>query len=174
MTTPQPVIELVDFALLELHMILGEGPSEESGPNTPKIDFNMIEEDPKALLYRLILHVGFESVGHEEGQGGLRVKAVIGGQFRCPEEMPSDKRLFPLLFNGGLILYGLLRGQLSAIGGAFPAGKLMLPSVNMLEVVRHWTENQRTTGDVPKQPTSIDTAPTQAPARRRKPNSPAT
>lgn len=38
--------------------------------------------------------------------------------------------------NGCTILYGLLRGHLASVTGAFPSGPYVLPTVNMLEVVK--------------------------------------
>ncbi|MCD4709194.1 MAG: hypothetical protein K8S62_15835 [Candidatus Sabulitectum sp.] len=44
--------------------------------------------------------------------------------------------------NGCTILYGLLRGHLASVTGAFPSGPYVLPTVNMLEVVKRIEESR--------------------------------
>lgn len=66
---------------------------------------------------------------------GWRVEAKLDGFFRCPEDLPEPKREGLVRVNGGTILYGILRGQLSAMTGSFPPGPIILPTVNMREIV---------------------------------------
>ena len=59
----------------------------------------------------------------------------IVGLFRFPEDSTEETMQGLIRLNGCTILYGILRGQLANITGAFPRQKLILPTVMMEEVV---------------------------------------
>lgn len=67
---------------------------------------------------------------------GWSIDVEIVGIFSFPEGTASNDMEGIVRVNGCTILYGLLRGQLSSVTGAFPSGPYVLPTVNMLEVVR--------------------------------------
>lgn len=66
---------------------------------------------------------------------GYVIDAKIVGFFSFPESMDEEQMQQLIRINGGTILYGILRGQLSAFTGAFPGGQFILPAVYMQEVV---------------------------------------
>lgn len=77
-----------------------------------------------------------------------------------------------VLYNGSLILYGLLRGQIAAITGAFPTGKFMLPSVNMQQVIQNSVEKELAVAASSNRPSSkaIGSKTPKATATRKRKN----
>lgn len=60
----------------------------------------------------------------------------IQGIFRFDEGLEEQKMQYLVRVNGGTILYGILRGMLATMTGAFPEGRLNLPTLMMADVVR--------------------------------------
>ncbi|MCC5875329.1 MAG: hypothetical protein JJU11_03820 [Candidatus Sumerlaeia bacterium] len=94
----------------------------------------MHTENP--LLFKVELGVRYHPDYQEGLPDGPCIEAKIVGVFSCPEEMEEAKRFPMVRYNGSLILYGLLRGQVATVTGSFPTGKLTLPSFNMMEVLK--------------------------------------
>ncbi len=90
-------------------------------------------DDPNRFRLSLLLDIEPEEYGWE-------VHAQLDGFFRTPEELDQPKKEGLVRVNGGTILYGLLRGQLSTMTGSFPDGPIILPTVNMAEIVRRKEE----------------------------------
>jgi hypothetical protein len=91
------------------------------------------------LLFRLRLLV---KLWPDKGLSGYKVDTIIEGFFKFPESFSDEERNYLIAVNGGTILYGILRGQLSMISGSFPQGKFVLPTVYMDEVVKNIHMNQ--------------------------------
>ncbi|MCK5841034.1 MAG: hypothetical protein KAH31_02615 [Candidatus Sabulitectum sp.] len=68
----------------------------------------------------------------------------IFGIFSFPSETSLNDMEGIIRVNGCTILYGLLRGHLASVTGAFPSGPYVLPTVNMLEVVKRIEESRKT------------------------------
>lgn len=71
---------------------------------------------------------------------GWKIDSEIEGYFKCPNSWEISLREGMIRVNGGTILYGLLRGQLSAFTGSFLPGAFLLPTINMNDVVRQAEE----------------------------------
>lgn len=67
----------------------------------------------------------------------------IQGVFRFNEGLEDAKMQYLIRVNGGTILYGILRGMLATMMGAFPEGRINLPTVMMEDIVRR-VEERRT------------------------------
>lgn len=66
----------------------------------------------------------------------------IQGIFRFNEGVEDADMQYLIRVNGGTILYGILRGMLTTIMGAFPEGRINLPTVMMEDVVRRIEERR--------------------------------
>jgi len=67
---------------------------------------------------------------------GWSIDMEIAGIFTFPTGTDSNAMEGIIRVNGCTILYGLLRGHLSSVTGVFPSGPYVLPTVDMLEVVK--------------------------------------
>ncbi len=67
---------------------------------------------------------------------GWSIDMEIVGIFTFPSRTDSNAMEGIIRVNGCTILYGLLRGHLSSVTGAFPSGPYVLPTVDMFEVVK--------------------------------------
>jgi hypothetical protein len=94
------------------------------------IDYQVGRREDDELRYRLTLQVSLKAE-----TAGWNIEGVLDGYFLCPTEMPVPVREGAVRVNGGTILYGILRGQLSALTGTFPEHPFVLPTVNMLQIV---------------------------------------
>jgi len=133
----EPVVQLDDFGLtdLQVHWHAPVGDREEI---TSKFDVGYtvrrLSTDP--TKYRLQLTVkDHRSSG--KGNRLANVEATIVGFFSFhagSDEMQREKRI---RVNGLTMLYGALRGALATISGIFPPDfRYVLPTVNMLEVIK--------------------------------------
>ncbi len=74
---------------------------------------------------------------------GWNIDVEIAGIFSFPDGSSSSDMEGIIRVNGCTILYGLLRGHLASVTGAFPSGPYVLPTVNMLEVVKRIEESRK-------------------------------
>jgi preprotein translocase subunit SecB len=58
------------------------------------------------------------------------------GFFRFDDNVEEEKMQWLIRFNGGAILYGILRGMVTNMTAAFPEGPIRMPTIMMDEVVR--------------------------------------
>jgi len=73
---------------------------------------------------------------------GWSIDVEIVGIFYFPKGTSISDMEGIVRVNGCTILYGLLRGHLASVTGAFPSGPYVLPTVNMLEVVKRIEESR--------------------------------
>ena len=73
---------------------------------------------------------------------GWKIDMEIAGIFTFPEGISAGDREGMIRVNGCTILYGILRGHLASVTGAFPSGPYVLPTVNMFEVVKRIEESK--------------------------------
>ena len=74
---------------------------------------------------------------------GWSIDVEIVGIFSFSPETSLNDMEGIVRVNGCTILYGLLRGHLASVTGAFPSGPYVLPTVNMLEVVKRIEESRK-------------------------------
>lgn len=138
------VIELLDFVMRRLQVLPPEAPdSSASGTRTVKIEFVQLVKKDDHSKHTVALRIKSQPGIGKEGVLGPIIEAEIVGLIRCPEELPEERRAYMALYNGAVILYGLLRGQVAASTGAFPGGVVKLPSVDMKAMVDAWVAAQR-------------------------------
>lgn len=83
---------------------------------------------------------------------GWNIDVEIAGLFSFPPGTGLNDMEGIVRVNGCTILYGLLRGHLASVTGAFPSGPYVLPTVNMLEVVKRIEESRKITDNSTEEP----------------------
>ncbi|MBX7244062.1 MAG: hypothetical protein K1X53_01105 [Candidatus Sumerlaeaceae bacterium] len=94
------------------------------------IDANRENRNQYRVTMRVTVHQPFKN----DSPDGPKIDAEIRGYFECPDNMPDNERSGAVSLNGTLILYGILRGQLSLIAPAFSVSNVFtLPSFDVHE-----------------------------------------
>lgn len=131
-------IQLDHFGLTRLDMQWHEACPEGVKPTrTFQVSYQVGRNDPaNPIRYRLVLNV-------EDGQAAPEDKPLyhlnitIMGFFSIQGEPPVEERERMIRLNGLTVLWGTLRGALTAISGIFPPGfRYNLPTINVLELVQ--------------------------------------
>jgi hypothetical protein len=133
----EPALQLDEFALTELHVHWEPGSEGKSKPAS-KLDIgytvHRLTSDP--TKYRLTMTVKDHRAASEDG-GRVKIVSTIVGFFTLPAATEAKEREKRIRLNGLTMLYGALRGVLSSVTGFLPPGsRYLLPTVNMLDVVR--------------------------------------
>jgi hypothetical protein len=130
------IIKVLRFRLIRLH--LEQDPFHEQGINKTftigtHYDILSNKENPERYLMTLKA-VDVTPAGESETTTpSFDVTGVA--EFEVPAGLSEEQKYKLVAFNGGAILYGLIRGQLSMVSGVFPSGSLLLPTLNWQEVV---------------------------------------
>ena len=131
------IIKLQSFKMLRL--VLDQDPFDGRTPGSlcrqeTGYDIRINKDNPDHFL--MILRVkGTLSV--PEGKSQPATYEVTGAaEFEVPHDMTADKKRGLVAFNGGSILYGLMRGQVALVTGSFPTGSVLLLTLNWQETVR--------------------------------------
>lgn len=130
------VLQLENFFLTRLEIRL-QAPlaNEMDRDGEMELGYDVGRHKDQPNRYRLAFRIRMNPAYKKGNPDMPEVAAEIVGIFLFPENMPEDKREWLVRYNGGLMLYGLLRGQLATLSGAFPTGKIMLPSIDMKETI---------------------------------------
>jgi hypothetical protein len=124
----------------------------------PCITYGLRSHKKDAELFQVEMHVNI--VSEEKPPAGYEVHAGIRGQFRVPSCGDVEKQSYIATLNGLTILYGILRGHVAAVSGSFSAGKFLLPTVMMQDVIA---------ASAPSAPPSPETpVVAESPVRRKK------
>ena len=130
------ILQLERFFTVKMHVevVSPDEPPDEGqklSDHSFNVDYRVYRkpDDPDRYMMSLLLSI-------EPKTYGWKVNAQLDGFFKCPEGLTPSMREGVVRINGGTILYGLLRGQLSAMTGSFFGGPVILPTVNMMEIVK--------------------------------------
>lgn len=98
------------------------------------VDYKVMRHKEEKNRYQMQLSV---SAGprKEAAKAGWVVDARVEGYFVFPDGLERELMEMAIRLNGGIILYGILRGQVAAATGSFPAGKFVLPTIAMQDVI---------------------------------------
>ena len=134
------IIELHDFALLGLHVEFPQFDSPRGKCIEPLwIDFHPMEVPEETNTHKLRMRVCVAPTYRNRRPESPRVEIEVGGRFLIPESDSDSTRNYLLLYNGGMILYGIMRGQLASMTGALPGGKFLLPTIDMKAYLEKWS-----------------------------------
>lgn len=164
----EPVVQLDDFGLtdLQIHWKSAAGKRDEV-TSTFNVGYVVEHLTSDPTRFRLNL-----TVKDDRAAGGgnsiANLEATIVGFFSFPVETEPTEREKRIRINGLTMLYGTLRGVLANVCGVFPPDlRYVLPTVNMLDVIKS-VEEKRARKARTKQPTTTgDVADGKARTRRR-------
>mgnify|MGYP002620227501 CR=1 FL=1 len=131
------ILHLENFYIQSMHLDFHPGDVPEAGDvataDRVSFDYDVLYNSELPDTWAMMLNV-YLAPPEDEQLAGYELEVQIFGVFDASEINPTDIE-YIIRLNGLMVLYGLLRGQVAGHSGAFPLGKLMLPSVNMVEVV---------------------------------------
>ncbi len=133
------ILRLDHFMLTRLQINwVDPDPGREGTPLPPPVcgyDYEAFRnnDNPRQFALKFLLSASPDA---SRRAGGYSIESEIVGFFTFPESMPENDMQYLVRVNGCTILYGVLRGQLSAFTGVFPGGQFILPAVDMREVVQ--------------------------------------
>jgi len=138
-------VQLEDFYMMRLSVIWHDPTPNVKSPvqleSKYTIDYDVFRQthDLKRFILRFRLNLDSFRTGKRMGYA---IDSEILGIFRFPESIAEEEMQKIIRFNGTVILYGILRGEIAAITGSFPGGKFNLPTVNMVNIVKK-VENRK-------------------------------
>lgn len=139
------ILQLNDFTITRLLVdwIAPDVPAANEEPLSAElvIDYDVLR-NPDAP-YSMALQFRIKLAPHKGKKIGYIIEAEIVGFFDFPETMSEEQVQYLIRVNGGTILYGILRGQISLFTGSFPGGKFMLPAVYMPDVANEVEERKQ-------------------------------
>ena len=139
-----PVIHLEDY-YLEKVLIERTRPKEEAASDAIAITFDHDYEikrnanDPREFSLTFIVrdNPAVKTANPQAYKLDLR----IIGFFRFDEGIEEKQMQYLIRYNGCAILYGILRGMLATMTGAFPEGAIRMPTIMVDEIVKKVEKN---------------------------------
>lgn len=133
----KPVCELEDFSIHKLLIEWLNPPKSEKESISYGFDYDLICHSDDAHLIKIIMRFWLEQATSNEELHcpPYKLHAEIVGIFSFPEDIDDKKMAYLCRVNSMTILYGILRGEIANVTGSFPAGKYILPTVMMPDVV---------------------------------------
>jgi preprotein translocase subunit SecB len=126
------IIELNDFFITKINIEWASSiPDIEKNPY---IDYEILRNPKNDREFGMRLYVRAQTKS-ESNKERLNIEAGILGFFSFFEGVDEKDKQIMIRLNGATILYGLLRGHLTSILGAFPCGHFVLPSLYMSEII---------------------------------------
>jgi len=129
------IIHLDTFNLRSLSIKQADGDPGEKTEYAITFGYAVEKNDGAPDRFRLTLVVDLAPKG-KEAPGAITVSASVVGLFSFPKGVKEEDMQYVLQVNGSAILYGLLRGQVAMLTGAFRGPRFLLPTVNMAEIVK--------------------------------------
>jgi preprotein translocase subunit SecB len=129
------LIKLNDLFLTRVHVDWRPPNAKTKSPgDKPFIDYNIFRNKKNNRLFALVLIVRAHS-GNPPKEDGQEIDAEIVGIFSFSKDATEEEMQNLIRINGLTILYGLLRGHLATMTGAFPGQKFILPSIYMNNII---------------------------------------
>jgi len=119
---------------IETEADLAKGPPDGGG-----MQFTWTTANHTTEPYKYRLNFGLHTVPDPDDDPQDKLPAVrlaMEGYFAVSEEIPSDQREKVVLINGSTILYGIARGLLAGVSGAF-GNSVLLQTVDMVAIVEN-------------------------------------
>ena len=133
-----PVLLLEDYFLTRLHIdwdFPATSPVIEVKETRCLFDYEVANhaKDPRRRMLKF--RVAVQEIGANQQKVGHRLQCEVVGLFSFTDATPKGKEELIIRVNGINMLYGALRGLLTAATGAFPGGRFALPSIMPQEIV---------------------------------------
>jgi preprotein translocase subunit SecB len=100
------------------------------------VDFGIGRASTGEPRFEIRLLIGLNQEDEQFAQAPYRIKLAIVGYFHFPDGTEEDTINKMIAPNGLSILYGIARGTVSHMTGCSRFGKVVLPSVNFIELIK--------------------------------------
>ena len=137
------VCDLNEFFIRDLQINGIDAINAESLSMTYGIDYDLSCKNEDCHEIRMVLRFRLEPDKAEEVRTcPYEIKATIEGFFTFSKDLDYKQMAYLVRVNSATILYGILRGEVANVTGSFPAGKFLLPTVMMQDVVKEIEERK--------------------------------
>jgi hypothetical protein len=132
------VLSLDSFTINEMHLKSNPYPSKTTDHGKSPIvlniscDSNLKSHTKDPLKYAIDAKYSIAP----KGDYGWWMSVVVHGCFTCSSSIPQDERETTVYLYGHTLLWGTLRGYIISMSGPFSGGSIMLPTVDMLQLLR--------------------------------------
>lgn len=109
---------------------------EKESQTALDVDFNIGRATTGEPRFEVRLFIGLNQSNEQFVQSPYRLSLNVAGYFHFPDN--TDKETIEKMIspNGLAILYGIARGTVAHMTGCSRFGKLVLPSVNFIELIQ--------------------------------------
>jgi len=152
----QPLLDIEDYWIesLELRALDAYDPAQ---PLVGSVGFSLRYvhvDDPSICTLHMELKVNTPpavSQADDDLNAPYYVHLVIAGQFRFADDIPDELKNRMLVTNAPAMLYGVARGLLGQATSSARHGRMVLPSMNFVELAKTALERDRSGGWAPEQ-----------------------
>jgi preprotein translocase subunit SecB len=128
------------------------------GPLEMSAEYDCVLQSGSEHAYQMVFSISGHERVESSSDGGFVFDAVIVGRYRI-ENAKAESESHLARINGVSLLYSTLRGMLSSTTGNFRFGKVALPSLNPIAVVKD-VEDRRNAAASTESPRPQGTAST--------------
>ncbi len=128
------LIHLDDFFMTRLSIEwIMESQTIDLPEENPCIDYDIKRNPDNKQQFALVLSL--QAYSPKKQKCFLKIDSQIYGIFTFTKKATEEEMQHLIRLNGLIILYGLLRGQITTITGSFLGGRFMIPSIYMEYVI---------------------------------------
>jgi len=109
---------------------------EKESPNALNVDFNIGRSTTGEPRFEVRLFISLNQKDEQFAQAPYRMDLNVVGYFHFPDDTDEETIKKMIAPNGLAILYGIARGTAAHMTGCSRFGKLVLPSVNFIELIK--------------------------------------
>ncbi len=109
---------------------------EKESHNAPDVDFNIGRATTGEPRFEVRLFISLNQKDEQFAQAPYRLNLNVAGYFHFPDNTEDETIKKMIAPNGLAILYGIARGTVAHMTGCSRFGKLVLPSVNFIELIQ--------------------------------------
>lgn len=142
----EPNCQLEEFFVTTLHLDHREFKGQESSKPAQLgygFDYTLGGHNEQDHRYRMAFRVEAEEFAENEQPIGMKLAAEVVGYLALNPALSKADREKLVRENGVSILYGILRGIVATMSGAFPNGKLLLPTTLPADIVSQVEEQKK-------------------------------
>lgn len=133
--TPNFLLEDVFLTKLHLDFVTPTGSAADTSQIRSSFNYKIGIHNEDKSKYRLTFNVKAQELDNKDTPIGVSLDAEIVGLFMFEPGKAKDEMDLLIRVNGTSVLYGILRGFVVSSSGAFPGGKLLLPTIMPQKIV---------------------------------------
>lgn len=140
------MIQLLHFNLARLRVeqdLLSPADADVEGGQAIGYDILTPDGEDEEATNRFLLSLTVSgTTPAAKGEPVMSYDVRANAVFETPKDLPADGKRALVALNGGMILYGLVRGQVGLVTGSFPGGCFLLPAVDWQAAVMEIEKNR--------------------------------